>query len=174
MNQELLRQLEVITEEEQQILHGENSVQKALYASGKSFIIDSNKLLKRGKLMEIRPHTRFAHFPRHRHNYVEMVYMCKGETKHVINGNEELIKNRRFTFDESKCFHEIFPASESDIAVNFIILPEFFNYAIKLMDNQNALFEFLVSTKDGLSIFQNRKYLTYPKSIGKYDMDNYK
>lgn len=147
MNQELLRQLEVITEEEQQILHGENGVQKALYTSGKSFIIDSNKLLKRGKLIEIRPHTRFAHFPRHRHNYVEMVYMCKGETKHVINGNEELsLKTGDLLLMNQNAFHEIFPASESDIAVNFIILPEFFNYAIKLMDNQNALFEFLVST----------------------------
>lgn len=147
MNQELLKQLEVITEEENQILHGENGVQKDLYTSGKPFIIDSGKLLKKGKLIEIRPHTRFAHFPRHRHNYVEMVYMCKGQSRHVINGNEELsLKTGDLLLMNQNAFHEILPASESDIAVNFIILPEFFHYAIKLIDNQNVLFEFLVST----------------------------
>ena len=65
----------------------------------------------------------------------------------MINGNEELsLKTRDLLLMNQNAFHEIFPASESDIAVNFIILPEFFNNVIKLMDNQNALFEFLVST----------------------------
>ncbi len=126
MNQELLRQLEVITEEEQQILHGENSVQKALYASGKSFIIDSNKLLKRGKLMEIRPHTRFAHFPRHRHNYVEMVYMCKGETKHVINGNEELsLKTGDLLLMNQNAFMKFFLLPNQILLSTLLFCPNF-------------------------------------------------
>ena len=70
-----------------------NSVEKDLYTSEKQFVIDSKKLLQKGRLIEIRPHTRFVHFPRHRHNYVEMVYMCKGQTQHIINGCEKLVLN---------------------------------------------------------------------------------
>ncbi|CUX25019.1 AraC family transcriptional regulator [Clostridium sp. C105KSO13] len=147
MNQELLQQLRVITDEEQKILIGKDSVQKSLYTSEDRFIVDSNKLLKKGKLIEIRPHTRFIHFPRHRHNYVEMVYMCKGQTRHIINGSKELpLKTGDLLFMNQNAYHEIFPASEHDIAVNFIILPEFFQYVMKFMDNQNILFEFLIST----------------------------
>ncbi len=29
-----------------------------------------------GKLIQIRTHTRFVHFPVHNHNFVEVVYMC--------------------------------------------------------------------------------------------------
>ncbi len=86
MELELLKYLEPITEEEQKYLDGKNIVEKHLYTSEKQFVIDSKKLLHKGRLIEIRPHTRFVHFPRHRHNYVEMVYMCKGQTQHIING----------------------------------------------------------------------------------------
>ena len=85
MQQELLVQLQKITEEEQAILDGHLDIRKELYTSKKDFIIDSQKLLEKGRLIEIRPHTRFAHFPKHRHNYVEMVYMCSGSTTHIIN-----------------------------------------------------------------------------------------
>jgi len=146
MNRELLKKLEAVTEEEKEILSGESDVQKNLYTSGEQFVIDSNKLLKKGKLIEVRPHTRFIHFPKHRHNYIEMVYMCKGQARHIINGNEELqLKTGDLLLMNQNAFHEILPASESDIAVNFIILPEFFHYAIKLMDTHNVLFDFLVS-----------------------------
>ena len=76
MRQELLTHLQQITLEEQAILDGHTDIQKDLYTSRKDFVIDSQKLLEKGRLIEIRPHTRFAHFPKHRHNSIEMVYMC--------------------------------------------------------------------------------------------------
>ena len=63
MRQELLTYLQQITSEEQAILDGHTNIQKDLYTSGKDFVIDSQKLLEKGRLIEIRPHTRFAHFP---------------------------------------------------------------------------------------------------------------
>ena len=48
--------------------------------------MDAGKLLERGKLIDIRSHTRFIRFPAHSHNYVEMIYMCKGSTVPTING----------------------------------------------------------------------------------------
>lgn len=90
MDERLLSRLRTITEEEQTILAGQG-VQRERYTSSRDFVVDSEKLLEKGKLIEIRPHTRFVHFPRHRHNYVEMLYMCSGSTTHILNGSRELV-----------------------------------------------------------------------------------
>ena len=41
---------------------------------------------------------------------------------------------------------EILPADERDIAVNFIILPEFFDRTLPMMERENILRDFLVSS----------------------------
>lgn len=91
MDPQLLERLRQITPEEQRILEGDQNVDRKLYTSARNFVIDSRKLLARGKLIEVHPHTRFIHFPRHSHNYVEMVYMCSGTTTHIINGTKKLV-----------------------------------------------------------------------------------
>ena len=77
MQKELLEQLRKITEEEKKILEGQE-VDKDLYTSGRDFIVDSRKMLEEGKLITVRTHTRFVHFPPHKHNYVEVLYVCMG------------------------------------------------------------------------------------------------
>lgn len=67
MQKELLEQLRKITEEEKKILEGQE-VDKDLYTSGRDFIVDSRKMLEEGKLITVRTHTRFVHFPPHKHN----------------------------------------------------------------------------------------------------------
>ena len=115
MNQILLDSLRKITEEENAILHGSSSVQKKLYTSKKEFVIDNAKLLERGHLIELRPHTRFVHFPRHRHNYVEMVYMCSGTTTHIINDTDRIKLNAGdLLFLNQNATQEIFPAKEEE------------------------------------------------------------
>ena len=84
MDAVLLQRLAQITEEERELLQG-RGVDRALYASGRAFEVDAAKMLEKGKLMSIRPHTRFAPFPRHSHNYVEIMYMCRGKTVHRID-----------------------------------------------------------------------------------------
>ena len=90
MRRELLDMLKKITPEEQELLDGSREIRKERYTNRRDFVVDSRLLLEKGRLIEIRPHTRFAYFPKHRHNYVEMVYMCSGTTTHIINGNKEL------------------------------------------------------------------------------------
>ena len=92
MNQDLIRALSVITEEEQKILDGSPNIDTQIYTEKKELVVDSEKLLHRGKLIQVRPHTRFVHFPRHRHNYVEVVYMCQGTTTHYIDGNKVVLQ----------------------------------------------------------------------------------
>ncbi len=150
MHQELIRELSVITEEEQSILDGRQGIDQQLYTEKKELIVDSEKLLKRGKLIEVRPHTRFVKFPRHRHNYVEVIYMCQGTTTHYIDGNEVVLEPGDLLFLNQNSEQEILPAGQEDIAVNFIVLPEFFNMAFSMMGTEeNTLKEFLVGTLCG-------------------------
>ena len=152
MRKELLDKLKQITPEEEQYLNGTGSVRTEFYAEtvGSQFIIDSSKLLAKGRLIELRPHTRFVHFPKHKHNYVELVYMCSGSTTHILNDKETLIlKEGDLLFLNQNATQEILPAKESDIAVNFVILPEFFNVSFSMMQEENVLRDFLLSTLSG-------------------------
>lgn len=157
MQQELLRELQMITKEEQDILAGQSDVQKDLYTSQKNFIVDSKKLLAKGQLIEIRPNTRFIHFPVHTHNFVEMVYMCAGSTTHIINGTKKiLLQEGDILLLNQNVTQEILPAGKNDIAVNFFILPEFFDYAIRMIGSDNVLYTFMISalsSDNGLSSF---------------------
>ena len=154
MNAQLLARLQEITPEEQAILDGEGVVQRELYTSRREFVVDSDKLLEKGKLIEIRPHTRFVHFPRHRHNYVEMIYMCSGATTHLINGAETLVlQTGDLLFLNQAVYHEILPAAQEDVAVNFIILPQFFDRSFTMLERENVLRDFLISTLSGESTF---------------------
>lgn len=153
MDERLLAQLRRITEEEQAILAGQG-VQRERYTSSRDFVVDSEKLLEKGKLIEIRPHTRFVHFPRHRHNYVEMLYMCSGSTTHILNGSRKLVlRQGDLLFLNQAVYHEILPAGEDDVGVNFIILPQFFDRSFRMLEQENVLRDFLISTLSGESAF---------------------
>ena len=145
MQRELLEQLREITEEERRILNGEAEVDRDLYTSGSDFTIDSNKMLEEGKLIAIRTHTRFVHFPLHRHNYVEVLYVCEGTLTNIIDGKQVIVRKGELLFLNQFTHHEILAAGRSDIAINFMVLPEFFDVAYTMAGNNNVLADFLVN-----------------------------
>lgn len=145
MNEEIINKLKKLTEEEQEILHGKIEIDENLYMNSLSTVIDSKKLLDNGGLIQVRTHTRFVHFPKHTHNYVEVVYMCEGNTNHVINGNQVTLKKGELLFLNQNATQEIMEAGENDIAVNFIILPEFFDQSLKMIgEEENLIRNFII------------------------------
>ena len=132
INQEILNKLTPITAEERAILRGEG-VDKSIYTTTGGSVIRSKKLLVDGKLISVRKHTRFVHFPEHTHDYVEAVYMCSGETTHVINGKKIKLREGELLFLCQNARQEILPAGENDIAINFIIQPAFFDKALEML-----------------------------------------
>ena len=147
MDQTLLTHLSEITEEEQAILSGSTQIQRELYTTDDSAVFDSHRLLAQNKLITFRTHTRFIHFPKHRHNYVEMIYMCSGSTTHIINDCERIVlREGEILLLNQNAAHEILPAGMNDVAVNFLILPEFFTQAIHMVDESDVLFRFFTQT----------------------------
>ncbi len=151
MNQKILDILSTITDEEKAILSGEPYINRELYYSGQKKDgsgdeIDSARVLADGKLIDMRPHVRFVHFPLHTHNYVEFIYMCQGETVHIIDGQRITLKKGDLLFMNQHARQEILPAGENDIAVNFMILPDFFGTPFSMLEHEDsALKDFLVS-----------------------------
>lgn len=139
MRAEILEQLKKITPEEEEILGGRSCIDKKLYNLNRSMRVDCERLLEKGKLIELRPHTRFISFPKHTHNYIEVVYMCSGSTTHHIDGDEVVLCAGELLFLSQNAVQEIAECSENDIAVNFIILPEFFDRSLDMIGQEDNL-----------------------------------
>lgn len=150
MDRNLLKTLSVITEEEQRYRNGQDTIERAYYyrpgATPGTDEVDAAVVLANGKLIDMRPHTRFVHFPPHTHNFVEFVYMYQGSTTHFIDGAKITLKTGDLLFMNQHATQEILPAGEEDIAVNFMILPQFFDVILKSLGRESsALRDFLIS-----------------------------
>jgi AraC-like DNA-binding protein len=145
MNQQLLDELKEITEEEQLYQQGMSGVNAELYMDPESHVVDYKRLVESGKTIQIRTHTRFVHFPEHTHNYVELIYMCTGSTTHIVNGDTIHLQTGELLFLNQNARQEIYPAGRDDIAINFIILPAFFDYSLTMIgEEDNPVRKFLL------------------------------
>ena len=136
VDQRIMKQLRSISAEEQAILDGRTTIDRGIYMADSRDVINSRKLLSDGKLITLRPHTRFIHFPEHCHDYVEVVYMCSGTTTHIVNGRTIRLQQGELLFLSQSARQEILRAEENDIAVNFVVLPEFFHEALSVIGEE--------------------------------------
>ena len=144
MNQQLLERLGVLTEEERRLKAG-LPLEREDYAQGSSFIFSSQKLLPPSRMITIRPHTRFAAFPAHSHDYVEILYMLRGQTVHDLPGREPLtLACGELLMINCQATHAIRLCGEENVGVNFIVQPAFFDEAIAAVGQSNALGRFLM------------------------------
>ena len=150
MNDELLRKLSAVTEEEAALLRGEKQIDRTLYMDAGRDVITGSKLLSPGKIITIRPHTRFVAFPEHSHDYVEMVYMCAGRTVHRVNGQEIRLEQGELLMLGQHARQSIDPAGENDVAVNIIVRPEFFSGTLPFLgEEETPLRRFIISCLTG-------------------------
>ena len=155
MAPDLLEKLSIISEEERKILEGgSRDIDRSLYYAPETAgrrgsrvdEVDAARVLQNGRIIDIRRHVRFVHFPKHTHNFVEFIYMCQGQTQHLIDGNPITLAEGDLLFLNQHATQEILPAGQEDIAVNFMILPQFFDTAFKMLGNEeSALRSFIIS-----------------------------
>lgn len=145
MDIQLIKKLQVISLEEQGYLDGNVQVNKDIYTEKEIFEIDRNHFLKEGRLVTIRPHSRFIEFPTHRHNYIEIMYVCKGTITHYIDNMELTMQKGDILLLNQHVKHGVKRAEYGDIGINFIALPEFFDVPLQMLREANVLAEFLVN-----------------------------
>lgn len=146
MDEQLIRKMQEISEEEQAYLDGNGQVLKGIYTKKNQFEVDSQLFLREGKLITVRHHSRFVEFPMHKHNYIEMVYVCAGEITHYIDGKEIRMQPGDLIMLNQHVKHGVKRAEYGDVGINFIVLPEFYDIPLQMMRGKNILADFLVGT----------------------------
>lgn len=144
MQKELLDRLSIVNAEEKQILHG-GTVDKKLYTHRESgFHINASHIISPQKLIAMRSHTRFAPFPAHCHDYIEIMYVCSGSVTHVIEGGHIVcVKAGELLFLRSGTGHALQKAALGDVAINFMVKPQFFDSVFDTVGNHNMLWNLL-------------------------------
>lgn len=138
MHAEIIERLRGITNEEQAILDGRTTIDRDLYMQGQGSTVNSHKMLAAGKLITVRPHTRFIDFPEHKHDYVEVIYMCSGKSTHLVNGREVQLEQGELLFLSQSATHGVRKTREEDVAVNFIVLPDFFSTTLSAIGEEET------------------------------------
>ncbi len=73
--------------------------------------------------------------------------MCCGSTTQIANGKKIVLHEGELLFFGQGARQEILPAEENDIAVNFIILPQFFDKVLEMLDeDKTPLRNFIVDS----------------------------
>ena len=89
--------------------------------------------------------------------------MCQGSIRQRIDGEELILREGELLLMNQDTVQEIWPAGKEDIAVNFIILPEFFDRTLQIMgDEENQLRDFIVGCLTGKD--QTIRYLHFQVS----------
>lgn len=148
MDRNLLMKLSAVTEEERRILNG-GEVDLREYGARRGDEVALDALFGPGQLIEVRPHTRFAPFPSHRHDFVEILYMASGSTTHHLAGGTVTVEQGELLFLGRNTWHAIEPAGRGDVGVNFLVQPAFFHTAFDLLDESGPLSDFLIHCLTG-------------------------
>lgn len=152
MRKFVLEKLSELTEEERLLLK-QQPLDMSRYNHTGQAVVEPGKMMPGGEMFGIRPHTRFTDFPRHGHQFVEMVYQVSGVTRHIIGGVTELeLKAGQLLFLGRGTEHEIKAAGLKDIAVNFFLIPAFFDSAAISIGGNSALAVFLTGNLSNKNI----------------------
>ena len=114
-----------------------NSKDDAQVMNAKDFITSG--------MIVIRKHPRFCYIKKHSHNYLEINYVLNGEINEILDGNKVTLKQGELLFLSKNSQHEFLPAGENDLLLNFIILPEFFDFLFPFIDIEGNLKKFLIN-----------------------------
>lgn len=152
MEDKFLQELMKISTEERMILEGKD-IPKNLYTSQDPFVIESEKFLRQDSLIMVRTHTRFTDFPKHKHDYIEMIYVYHGKMRQKVGDKPVVLKQGELLFLNQYIEHSIEASKEEDIIINFIIKPAFFEFVFSFITPDNKISSFLFN-----SVFQYTDY----------------
>jgi len=147
----LIERLSQVTDEEREYLAGKSTVESSKYfAAGVEATVSKTKLFSESsgnnenRHIEVRTHARFIDFPLHGHDYIEMMYVCKGSITHIIDGCEITLPKGGVLMMNSHVKHAIKKAGLGDIGVNFIISSSFFETVMNEFRDSNIFTDFLI------------------------------
>lgn len=153
MKEFLLNKISAISEEEERILTG-GALDKELYTQEGDFVVSTEKITPAAKDITVRTHTRYVDFPKHKHNYLEMMIVLSGSIVHVIGEKDLVLEKGDILILNKHISHSIKKADTPDIGVNIIISDGFMDaISADLSDTVFAALARENSRADGAGMF---------------------
>ena len=145
MYEYLLSLLSPHTKEEKEILKGEK-VDPEIFSDKALSVVTNERINRMGQQIILSQHYRFTALPSHTHEYIEVCYVCRGKLVHRINNDVEItVKAGELLLLNRHAYHSIDICTEEDIAVNFLVLPSFFDTTMTIIGQDNTLGRFLIN-----------------------------
>ncbi len=114
----LLEKLGEVSAEERGLLAGA-PLNPLLYGMG-DWDVTSSRLIKNGGI-SVRTHTRYADFPAHRHNFLEIMIVLSGSITHMIDGEAITLGVGDMLFMNKHITHSVRRADTEDIGINLCL-----------------------------------------------------
>ena len=124
MEEYIISRLSKESEEELRLLSG-GELDRNLYTTESEFVVKDARVRAGRGGISVRTHTRYAAFPKHRHNYLEMMIVLGGSITHVTAGERITLKKGDVILLNKHISHAIERAEREDIGVNVIMSDDF-------------------------------------------------
>jgi YesN/AraC family two-component response regulator len=92
------------------------------------WVINNEKLMKESEVISIHKHDRFIKFDKHKHDFLEMMFVYSGCIRQEIEGEKLIVSKGEILLLDMNVGHSIEEAGEDDIAINILIKKEFFDW----------------------------------------------
>jgi AraC-type DNA-binding domain-containing proteins len=121
-------------------------VNKVTYANIDRKMIIKEDYFLRNRKVYISKHSRFADFPEHRHNFLELNYMLSGTVKQIINGNEEILHTGDILLMDKNAVHFVNAPGVNDLLINLMFPVENLDFESlsSIMHKNHYVFNFLL------------------------------
>lgn len=144
MKQEIISSLAEIAKAESEVFLSGGLTQKDIFARTGRFLIERRRMADMSigiptSSICIRTHSLYSSFPAHTHDFIELMYVCRGSITHIIgNKTIELSKGDIILLGKSTK-HAILATTEEDIGVNIIISTDYFDSLLSELRKSSAL-----------------------------------
>ena len=104
----------------------------------------------------IRRKTKYIPILKHKHEYIEIVYVLEGSFIQEINGREIEMNKGDLCILDKNVVHSSLPLRDSDVVINIILTPEFFDgIFMHLLSDDNYISNFIINSLYSKSKAQN-------------------
>lgn len=109
------------------------------------FPADSGDFRQSARRITMIPHPGNVPIPLHTRDYVELVYMCRGESRHSISGNDIALRQGELLLLGQNTPQQMLAGDSAALAVRFLIKPEFFGDILAYLGSEETpLREFIL------------------------------
>lgn len=166
MREEIRKKLFNISNDESDNIKNSRKVTKVsreTYAKSNSEIMIKSEYFLKNRKVYISKHSRFADFPAHSHNFLEMNYMLSGSVTQTIDGNTEILHTGDILLMSKSTVHFVNAPGSADLLINLMFPVENIDFESleTIMSKNSYVFNFLM---ENMTSQKNSTYIIFRSS----------